>query len=111
MCIRDSSGGQRQRIALARALYKDPPIIVLDEPNSNLDAAGEKALAGAIVEAKNSGATVVVVSHRPSLLASTDNIIVLNQGRLVKIGPRDRVLAELGGKKIMTSSGPTPEDA
>jgi PrtD family type I secretion system ABC transporter len=97
------SGGQRQRVALARALYGNPKVLVLDEPNSNLDAAGEKALADAIVAAKESGATVIVVSHRPSLLASTDNIAVLNQGRLVKIGPRDQVLSELGGGKLTNS--------
>ncbi len=93
------SGGQKQRIALARALYKNPKIIILDEPNSNLDAAGEKALTDAITHAKNTGATVVVVSHRPSLLASTDNIVVLNQGRVAKAGPRDIILNELGASR------------
>ena len=82
---------------MARALYLNPRVIVLDEPNSNLDAAGEKALTEAIVEAKNSDATVIVVSHRPSLITTTDKIAVLNQGSLVKFGPRDEVLRELGG--------------
>jgi ATP-binding cassette subfamily C protein len=76
-----------------------PRIIVLDEPNSNLDAAGEKALAEAIENARQDGATVIVVSHRPTLLASADNIVVLNQGAVVKVGPRDQVLEELGGSK------------
>ena len=93
------SGGQRQRIALARAIYMDPKVIVLDEPNSNLDLAGEKALAEAIIGAKETGATVIVVSHRPSLLAVTDSIVVLNQGNLVKKGPRDQILSELSGSK------------
>jgi PrtD family type I secretion system ABC transporter len=105
------SGGQRQRIALARALYMSPRIIVLDEPNSNLDSAGEKALADAMIGAKNSGATVIVVSHRPSLLSSADNIAVLNQGQLVKVGPRDQILSELGGNKIAGSSMPTPANS
>ena len=102
------SGGQRQRIGLARALYMDPKIIVLDEPNSNLDSEGEKALADAITGAKNLGATVIVVSHRPSLLAVADNIAVLNQGSLVKLGPREQVLRELGGKRSSSSGNPAP---
>ena len=83
--------------SLRRAFYMKPRIVVLDEPNSNLDAAGEKALAEAIEKARQAGATVIVVSHRPTLLASTDNIVVLNQGVVVKVGPRDQVLGELGG--------------
>ena len=91
------SGGQRQRLALARAIYKNPKVVVLDEPNSNLDADGEKALADTINSLKNDGATVIVISHRPSLLASTDKIAVLNRGNLVKFAGRDEVLRELGG--------------
>jgi PrtD family type I secretion system ABC transporter len=105
------SGGQRQRLALARALYKNPRVIVLDEPNSNLDAAGEKALANAILEAKKTGATVIVVSHRPSLLASADNIAVLNNGALIKFGNRDQVLNELGSGKLASSPVPTPANS
>ncbi len=90
------SGGQRQRVALARALYKQPKILVLDEPNSSLDTAGEKALAESINAAKMSGATVVVVSHRPALLSVVDKIAVLKDGNLVGYGERDRVLSELG---------------
>jgi len=89
------SGGQRQRIALARALYKEPKIIVLDEPNASLDSAGERALTEAIVEAKNGGATVVLISHRPNLLNFTDEIAVLRDGSLVKVGPRDQILQDL----------------
>jgi PrtD family type I secretion system ABC transporter len=102
------SGGQRQRIALARALYKGPQVIVLDEPNSNLDAAGEKALTDAIIRAKKSGATVIVVSHRPSLLSSTDNIMVMNKGAVLKVGSRDSVLSELASGKPITSNTPAP---
>ncbi len=97
------SGGQRQRLALARAVYKNPKIIVLDEPNSNLDAEGEKALSDTILAARDLGSMVLVVSHRPSLLSSTDKIAVLNKGSLVKYGNREEVLQGLGGVR---ASGP-----
>ena len=74
-------------------------MIILDEPNSNLDAEGEKALAEALQNAKKNGATVLFISHRPSLLACADKIAVLNKGQLVKFGSRDQVLQELGGVK------------
>ncbi len=90
------SGGERQRIALARALYGDPKIIVLDEPNANLDSSGEAALASAIQLSKEAGCSVIVISHRPSILSTVDEILVLNAGSLVKYGPRDQVMAELG---------------
>lgn len=102
------SGGQRQRLALARAVYKEPKVIILDEPNSNLDSEGEKALAETILGAKQAGATVIVVSHRPSLLACTDKIAVLNKGILVKHGDRDQILSELGGGRNVASSPPAP---
>ncbi|MDC3080255.1 type I secretion system permease/ATPase [Rhodospirillaceae bacterium] len=102
------SGGQRQRVALARALYKNPKVIVLDEPNSNLDAEGEKALAESITQARETGATVIVVSHRPSLLAVVDNIAVLNKGAIVKMGPRDQILSELGGGRVTAGATPPP---
>jgi ATP-binding cassette subfamily C protein/ATP-binding cassette subfamily C protein EexD len=102
------SGGQRQRLALARAVYKNPKIIVLDEPNSNLDAEGEKALSDAILAARDTGSMVIVISHRPSLLSSTDKIAVLNKGSLVKFGNRDEVLQELGGLRGSGPSSPKP---
>jgi PrtD family type I secretion system ABC transporter len=105
------SGGQKQRIALARALYLSPKVIVLDEPNSNLDNAGEKALTDAIIGAKNAGATVIVVSHRPSLITNTDNIAVLNNGSVVKAGPRDTILRELGGGQVPANNPPTPANS
>ena len=70
---------------------------MLDEPNSNLDVDGEKALANTINSLKNDGSTIIVISHRPSLLANTDKIAVLNMGNLVKFGGRDEILKELGG--------------
>ena len=74
---------------------------MLDEPNSNLDAAGEKALAETLLLAKKEGSTVIVVSHRPALLASADKIGVLNEGRLMKFGDREQILAELGAVKLV----------
>ena len=70
---------------------------MLDEPNSNLDVDGEKALANTINSLKNDGSTIIVISHRPSLLANTDKIAVLNMGNLVKFGGRDEILRELSG--------------
>lgn len=89
------SGGQKQRIGLARALYGSPVLIVLDEPNSNLDEVGEAALAQAILQAKSQRRTVVVVTHRPSTLSVVDKILILREGALAAYGPRDDVLAAL----------------
>ena len=87
------SAGQRQRIALARALYGDPKLIVLDEPNSNLDESGDMALVAAIGDMRARGSTVVIVSHRPSILAELDFVLVLNKGTMQSFGPREQVLA------------------
>jgi PrtD family type I secretion system ABC transporter len=86
------SAGQRQRVALARALYRDPFLIVLDEPNSNLDSEGEQALTAAIRGVRERGGIAVVIAHRPSALNAIDQILVLNQGRQQAFGPRDEVL-------------------
>jgi ATP-binding cassette subfamily C protein len=86
------SAGQRQRIALARALYGDPFLVVLDEPNSNLDAQGEEALTTAILRVRARGGIAVVVAHRPSALAAVDQVLVLSQGRQQALGPKDEVL-------------------
>ncbi|PIY01787.1 MAG: type I secretion system permease/ATPase [Hydrogenophilales bacterium CG_4_10_14_3_um_filter_58_23] len=89
------SGGQKQRIGLARALYGSPVLIVLDEPNSNLDEIGEAALAQAILQAKAKGSTVIVITHRPGTLSVVDKILILREGSLAAYGPRDEVLAAL----------------
>jgi ATP-binding cassette subfamily C protein len=90
------SGGQRQRIALARALYGNPSLIVLDEPDANLDHVGNAALARAIQKAKQAGATVVVISHKPSLLSVVDTLMVLKAGRIEQFGPCTEVLQAMG---------------
>ncbi len=87
------SAGQRQRIALARALYRDPFLVVLDEPNSNLDAEGDKALTQAILNVKKRGGIVVIIAHRPSALAAVDLVGVVQNGRLVSFGPKDEIIA------------------
>ena len=102
------SGGQRQRIALARALYGEPRLIVLDEPNSNLDQAGEAALAQAIMEAKKSGATVVVITHRPATLSAVDRIIVLRDGMIDQLGSRNEVLKRLASEGRPPAPAPSP---
>ena len=89
------SAGQRQRIALARALYGDPFLVVLDEPNSNLDAEGEEALTKAILGVRARGGIVVVVAHRGNVLASVDQMMVISEGRVQLLGPKEEVLAKL----------------
>ncbi|CRI59187.1 type I secretion system permease/ATPase [Pseudomonas sp. CCOS 191] len=86
------SGGQRQRIGLARALYAMPALVVLDEPNSNLDEAGERALLSALAELKAQARTVVMISHKSSLLAGLDKLLVLQSGQMQNFGPTARVL-------------------
>ncbi len=89
------SAGQRQRVALARALYRDPFLVVLDEPSSNLDAVGEEALTQAILGVRSRGGIIIVVAHRPSALAAVDHLLVMNQGRAQAFGPKDQVAAKM----------------
>jgi ATP-binding cassette, subfamily C, type I secretion system permease/ATPase len=97
------SAGQAQRIALARALYGDPFLVVLDEPNSNLDAAGDEALTKAILGVRARGGIVVVIAHRPSAIAGVDLLLVLKQGRLQAFGPKDEILS-----KVLQRDAPAP---
>jgi ATP-binding cassette subfamily C exporter for protease/lipase len=86
------SGGQRQRVALARALYNNPSIVILDEPNSNLDVAGDRALSEAIEKLRLNNVTVVIVTHRTDIIDQTSKVLVLNQGQLVNFGPTKEIL-------------------
>lgn len=99
------SGGQRQRIALARALFGTPKLVVLDEPNANLDVTGEAALVGALKELKTRGVTVVMVTHNPSLMTSLDKLLVLRNGALDMYGPTAAVIARLNSaNRVVTFS-------
>jgi len=101
------SGGQRQRVALARALYGDPALLVLDEPNSSLDEAGDAALNSALRGLKARGATVVVMTHRTSVLGAMDKVLLLVDGAQQAFGPRDDVMAAL--QKAQTQAQPQPQ--
>ncbi len=101
---RGLSAGQGQRVALARALYGDPAVLVLDEPNSCLDAEGEMALAKAIAAAKARGASIMIIAHRTGVLAAADRLMVLRDGTIEKIGPRAEVLAAMSGAQRPASN-------
>ena len=92
------SGGQRQRIALARAIYGTPKFVILDEPNSNLDDVGERALMQALGLLKKDGVTVIVISHKPGILSIVDKILVLKEGQTAMFGPRQEVFKALSGQ-------------
>ncbi len=93
------SGGQRQRVGLARALYKNPKIVILDEPNSNLDDAGERALFNALIELKKRQTTVIVITHKINILELVDKIIVLRDGVIQMYGAKEKILPQLLGKR------------
>jgi PrtD family type I secretion system ABC transporter len=99
---RGLSLGQAQRVALARALYNDPVLLVLDEPNAHLDADGELALVQAITEAKARGASVVVIAHRAGVISAMDRLMVLQDGQLDKIGPREEITRALAARQGVT---------
>lgn len=100
------SGGQRQRIGLARALYGNPVLVVLDEPNSNLDEQGEAALEKALLQLKQKQSTVLIVTHRNNVLSKVDKLLILNDGLLAVYGPRDQVVAHLQQQAVMPVAQP-----
>jgi ATP-binding cassette subfamily C protein len=102
------SGGQKQRLGLARAFFGNPRLVVLDEPNSNLDTIGENALARAFERAKARGMTVVAVTQRPALLRSVDKIMMIKDGAVQAIGTRDEILPLIVGQRSIDSPQPRP---
>lgn len=107
------SAGQQQRIALARALYGDPRILVLDEPNANLDQEGDDALVAALAACRERGCTVVLVTHRANVLAQVDTVLMMADGRAALFGPRDEVIASMQARhgKVAVPAGPRPVNA
>jgi ABC-type protease/lipase transport system fused ATPase/permease subunit len=96
---RGLSLGQAQRVALARALYNDPVLLILDEPNAHLDSEGEAALVQAITKAKERGAAIITVAHRAGVISSMDRLLVMQDGQIEKIGPRDEIARALAARQ------------
>ncbi|MGF6659717.1 ABC-type protease/lipase transport system fused ATPase/permease subunit [Paraburkholderia atlantica] len=90
------SGGQRQRISLARALYGDPKLLLLDEPNANLDSDGEEALDAALRQIRADGVTVIAVTHRPALMAIADRVLMMRSGQVERFGTRNELAMKTG---------------
>jgi len=101
------SGGQRQRIGLARALYGEPKLVVLDEPNANLDEAGEAALYKAVAQLKAKGCTIFLMTHRSGALAVADRLLLLHNGQVVASGPRDGVIAAMQANRAASTPAPS----
>jgi len=106
---RGLSAGQAQRVGLARALFRSPPILLLDEPNAHLDAEGESQLVATLSELKKRNVSIIVVAHRMGILGVVDKILVLRDGRIDAFGARDEVLGRL--KAVQTSDTPSPRVA
>jgi PrtD family type I secretion system ABC transporter len=100
------SGGQKQKIGLARAVYQQPRVLVLDEPTSNLDEQGEQHLLNTLLKMKQTSCTCIMVTHKPTLLQSMDKVLVLQNGRVALFGPKDAVFAKLNEKPVVVSTAP-----
>jgi ABC-type protease/lipase transport system fused ATPase/permease subunit len=105
---RSLSGGQRQRIGLARAIYGNPPLIILDEPNSNLDTLGEAALVEAVRRLQAAGKTIILITHKANILSSVERLLVVSEGTVQMYGPRDEVLARLANPQVVPLQNPNP---
>jgi ATP-binding cassette subfamily C protein len=105
------SAGQRQRIGLARALYKNPFLVVMDEPNSNLDGEGEAALTEAIKTVRARGGIALVIAHRPSALVAVDVVAVIQNGRMTAFGPKEEIIGIRGAMDAATAKAPAPATA
>ena len=99
--------GMRQQVALARAFYGDPGLLVLDEPAAWLDHAGQQALLSSIDQARARGAAVVMITHQPALLKNASRIAVMNGGAIEMVGPADKVMAHLAGKRLVPPEVPS----
>jgi ABC-type protease/lipase transport system fused ATPase/permease subunit len=104
------SAGQRQRVGLARALYGDPFLVVLDEPNSNLDGEGDAALSEALVRARQRGAIVIVVAHRPSAIAAMNKLLFMQDGRQGSFGIKEDVLRQITQKQAIVDGSQSKEN-
>ena len=102
------SGGQRQRIALARALYRMPELVILDEPNASLDAEGEAALISALQSLKQANRTVILVTHKTNILSMMDKVLVLAQGQVQGFGDRDEIFSKLLAPRVASVSPGIP---
>jgi ABC-type protease/lipase transport system fused ATPase/permease subunit len=108
------SGGQKQRIALARALYGDPFLVVLDEPNSNLDTEGEQALTRAIANVRARSGIAIVIAHRPSALAAINQVLVMADGAAKAFGPKEQIMRPAAQPRSLSGAGegkPVPAPA
>lgn len=105
---RNLSAGQRQRIALARALFRGPSVLILDEPNSNLDSEGDQELVRCLEQAKARGTTILLVAHRMGMMPVVDKLLIVQDGRIAAFGPRDEIMAKIASARPVSVPAPRP---